>query len=168
MKEFKKLLIHHIPGLIRYATALVGNAKVAEDLVHDCLEYSLENHQSWDSSKNFKTWLHTQIHYVFVVQYGQNKIFPFADLNIEDLSPLKNATDMDHVSMRELINALAKLPPEQKEILLLVTLEGMDYKQIGEIMEIPVGSVMSRLHRARKHLRILMYAADESKSVALD
>lgn len=165
MKEIKQLLVAHIPGLTRYATALVGNTNIAEDLVYDCVERALAKNQMWDQSKNFKPWLHAIMHNIFNDHYRSDNNFPITDLNIEDLTPFTNANQLDHVSINDLIKALAKLPPEQKEVLLMVTLEGMDYKHISEITNVPLGTVMSRLHRARKQLRIIMYATNSEKTI---
>lgn len=153
MDEFKHLIIAHISGLMRYALALIGNYTGAEDLVQDTLQLALKNHQQWDKNRSLRPWLHRIFHKQFIELQHPEKTSPVPDVNPEEILSAIAPARKDLVAMRDLLAALIKLPAEQKEVLLMVSLEGMEYREVSEIIEVPLGTVMSRLHRARQHLR---------------
>lgn len=156
MDEFKRLIVAHIPGLMRYALALIGNYTSAEDLVQDTLERALKNHQQWDKNRSLKPWLHRILHNQFTDLRRRDKTSPVIDVNPEEILSVVAPAQPDLLATRDLLAALMKLPVEQKEVLLMVSLDGMEYREVSEIIEVPLGTVMSRLHRARQHLRASM------------
>jgi len=150
--KFKKLLVNQIPALLRYATALTGNISSAEDLTQDCLERALIKQEQWNSEKKLSTWLHAILHNIFIDQYRRSKIAPMMDSLDIDSAGASHSNPLKSIELQEVERFIAKLPAEQREVLLLVTLMGLDYKTVSEIIDAPVGTVMSRLHRARKSL----------------
>jgi RNA polymerase sigma-70 factor (ECF subfamily) len=152
MDEYKKLLVGQIPSLLRYATALTGNPVHAEDLLQDCLERALKKSAQWNPEKKLSTWLHTILHNLFVDQYRRQKNSPLTDNGGIDHSSVSQSNQLDFIQLQEVKQHIANLPEEQREVLLLVSLQGMDYKTVSEIVDAPMGTVMSRLHRARKAL----------------
>jgi RNA polymerase sigma-70 factor (ECF subfamily) len=145
-----------IPRLRRYALALTGSRAQAEDLVQDTLERALSRFHLWRRGSNLRAWLFTIMHnlhanYVRGHQLEQKVAFEESLLEL----PAKAAQE-ERIEIRDLENALQKLPSEQREVLLLVALEEMSYREVAKVLDIPVGTVMSRLARARQRLRGLM------------
>jgi len=151
-EKFKKLLVNQIPALLRYANALTGNASGAEDLLQDCLERALLKKEQWNPEQKLSTWLHTILHNIFIDQYRRTKNAPPFDNIDVDSSTSIHSNPLTSIELLEVERKIAKLPAEQREVLLLVTLAGLDYKSVSEIIDAPMGTVMSRLHRARKAL----------------
>lgn len=162
MKEFKELLSSHMPGLMRYAVALVGNYEHAEKLVQSCIEMALSKNHFWDSEKKFKPWLHTIFHHIFADQNKRNISVPDVVTNLNDHLSKSNTLDTDE--FHGLVRCVSQLPDEEREVLLLVTLEDLGYKQICEVIGGPIGTVMIRLHRARKNLRDLLNVESKAQT----
>ncbi len=146
----------HIPRLRRYARALVGDGHRADDLVQDTLERSLTKFHLWRSGSDLRAWLFTIMHNVFINQLKARREFALDDVAE---AALQSAPQSDPLEMRDLDAALRLLRAEQREVLLLVGLEQLSYAEAGKALGIPIGTVMSRLSRARERLRILMSGA---------
>jgi RNA polymerase sigma-70 factor, ECF subfamily len=142
----------YIPNLRRYARALVRNPESADDLVQDTLERAMRKFHLWRPG-NLRAWLFSIMHNVFVnqVRSQRSQYHDELDENLAAYSP--SATRLD---IRDLQEALEGITPDQREVLLLVALEDMSYTEVGKALDIPVGTVMSRLSRARTRLRSLM------------
>ncbi|MDB5958329.1 sigma-70 family RNA polymerase sigma factor [Ramlibacter sp.] len=150
-------LVGHIPDLRRYARSLTGDAWAADDLVQDTLERACERWQLWAAGSDLRAWLFTLMHNLFVdsarraVRQQAGQRVDVDDVANELLSP---AGVPDQVM--DLQRCLLRLPPEQREVLLLVTLQDLGYQDAARITGVPIGTVMSRLSRARARLRDLM------------
>jgi RNA polymerase sigma-70 factor (ECF subfamily) len=166
LSEFHRLIEQQIPRLRRYARALTRNRDRADDLVQDTLGRALAKEQFWQPGTNIRAWLFTIMHNQNVNNV-RRYIRDSAELDIEQISPTLTATTDPTVTrkMFELERALAQLPLEQHQVILLVGLEGMSYEDAAGILTIPVGTVRSRLSRARDALRKLL-DMDERPSVA--
>ena len=163
MSRFELLIGAHIPHLRRYARALTGDVTRADDLVQDTLERAWIKFHLWQPALDLRPWLFTIMHNVYVNQVRAGARRQHASLSDDQahaLSTRANQTDLLEVS--ELARCLECLPLEQREVLLLVTLECLDYGQVGRILSIPVGTVTSRLARARTRLRALLDAAADA------
>jgi len=148
-------LVEHVPRLRRYARALTGDRALADDLVQDTLERALTKFHLWRPGSDLRAWLFTVMHNVHVNQRraeGGDRIVVDADA-VE--IPVR-ATQMDGIELRDLAAVLGQLPEGQREVLLLVALEGMAYDEVARALSIPIGTVMSRLSRARERLRELL------------
>jgi RNA polymerase sigma-70 factor (ECF subfamily) len=156
-------IVEHIPGLRRYARALTGDVWAADDLVQDTLERACSRWRLWLAGSDLRAWLFTVMHNIFVSQYRRRpqglQAVPVDELTDELQSPL-GATD----ASMDLQRCLLRLPDEQREVLLLVTLEDLSYADVARITGTPVGTVMSRLSRARERLRALMDAPAQTSS----
>ncbi len=153
--NFNRLLTEQIPSLRRYARGLIHHPEKADDLVQDCLERALSRRQLWDSNRPLRPWLFTILHNLYANAARHFHNTP----EIVSIDPLHEtaATDsFSEVALQELNTALHRLSEQHREILLLVGLEQMSYQETAEILNLPPGTVMSRLARARKHLRELM------------
>jgi RNA polymerase sigma-70 factor (ECF subfamily) len=148
----------HIPRLRRYARALAGDQHAADDLVQDTLERALNKHHLWRPGSDLRAWLFTIMHNVFVNQLRARLAHPEAALDEDDL-PAVPSVQGTRLEIRDLESALALLPPEQREIVLLVGLEQFSYAEAAKSLDIPIGTVMSRLFRGRERLRTLITGA---------
>jgi len=148
-------IVAEIPRLRRYARALTGDAARADDLVQDTIERALSRWSLWRSGTNLRAWMFAIMHNLFVNQIkSAQRIEYVGDDPLPDLA--SRATQSDALEVRDLAGALQKLSPEQREVLLLVGLEELSYEQAAKALGIPIGTVMSRLSRARERLRALL------------
>lgn len=153
-------VLQHITALRRYARALTSDTNKAEDLVQDSLERALQRFHLYQEGTNLKAWLFTIMHNVYVNNVRKSSSEPnFVSYDNINASQLDPQDIEDDVTIRDLKCALTKLPNDQKDILLLVGLEGFGYKEVSTMLDIPLGTVMSRLHRAREKLRQQMFHA---------
>ena len=157
MTEFHRLIEQQIPRLRRYARALTRNRDRADDLVQDTLSRALEKEQLWQIGTNLRAWLFTIMHNQNVNNVRRD-VRESAAVDIEWVSATLPATTDPSASrkMVELDRALARLPLGQRQVILLVGLEGMSYEDTAGILSIPVGTVRSRLSRGRDTLRELL------------
>ena len=157
MSLFSHLIIEQIPGLRRYARALTGGQKEnADDLVQDTLERAYLKWHLFRLGSDLRPWLFSIMHNVFVneMRLVKNRV-SMARLEDEDLG-IHTANQTDHVMVRETLAAIGRLLPELREVLVLVTVETFSYAETAKILDIPLGTVMSRLARARAQLRALL------------
>ena len=157
MTEFAQLLADQIPKLRRYARALTRNADVADDLVQDTLVRAVAKQALWQEGTNLRAWLFTLMHNQHVNSV-RRPAREAVELDADDMSSMLVATTDPTAScqLRELENALAHLRNEEREVILLVGLEGMRYDETAEILGVPIGTVRSRLFRGREALRKLL------------
>lgn len=149
-------IVEHLPSLRRYARALTGNAWAADDLVQDTLERACRKWLLWRSGSDLRAWLFTLMHHLYLNQQRSASALPLLDIEAVQDSLQAPAPASDDAI--DLDRCLQRLPSDQRAVLLLVTLEDMDYAQTARVLQIPVGTVMSRLSRARARLRELMHA----------
>ncbi len=147
-------IVELIPRLRRYARALIGDRAAADDLVQDTLERAWTKLHLYQAGTNLRAWLFTVMHNVHVNRVRGRR--PDEQLDEEMQEFVISAPAPDYLVLRDLDRALARLPDEQREVLLLVVLEDMSYEQTAEALGVPIGTVMSRLSRAREKVRNLM------------
>jgi RNA polymerase sigma-70 factor (ECF subfamily) len=155
MEDESAQLIACIPRLRRYARALLGDRAAADDLVQDTLERGWNKLSSWQRSRDMRTWLFGIMHNLHVDQVRKPAV-PTVELDNDTPLPSFNAPQTDRLEIRDMESALKLLPAEQREVLLLVALEAMTYEEVAATLRLPLGTVMSRLSRARERLRALM------------
>jgi RNA polymerase sigma-70 factor, ECF subfamily len=168
MSEFHRLIEQQIPRLRRYARALTRNRERADDLVQDTLARALSKEQFWQPGTNLRAWLFTIMHNQNVNNIRRN-IRDSAAVDIERVSATLPAT-ADPTATRkmfELERALAQLPLEQRQVILLVGLEGMSYEDTAGILSLPIGTVRSRLSRGRDALRKLLDMEERPSATTL-
>lgn len=157
MKKTDHLIEEHIPRLRRYARALTGDLTRADDLVQDTLERAWSKFHLWRSGSDLRAWLFSIMHNVYVNGVRKNSAAPML-LPLEDDAldvPVRAGQD-DGLQVRDLHAALGCLSYEQREVLLLVGLEEMRYQEVAKVLDVPLGTVMSRLSRGRERLRQIM------------
>lgn len=147
-------IVELIPRLRRYARALAGDRTAADDLVQDTLERAWSKLHLYRRGTDLRAWLFTVMHNVYVNQRRAAR--PSAPLDEEMPELAQPARESDGLVLRDLDAAIRRLPPDQREVLLLVALEDMSYSEAAGALEIPIGTVMSRLARAREKLRAML------------
>lgn len=152
-----------IPALRRYAAALLRGRQDADDLVHDTLLRGLDRLASLRAGSDPRAWLFSIMHNLFISQTRRARIRPLpaggGGETPDDAGPAIAPTQDDAVRIGELVCALDRLPPEQREVLLLISVEGLTYAEAAQVLAVPQGTVMSRLSRGRERLRQLTEAA---------
>jgi RNA polymerase sigma factor (sigma-70 family) len=156
LNEFSVRVQDLIPRLRRYARALTGERSAADDLVQDTLERAWAKLHLWRRGSDLRAWLFTIMHNVCVHQVRSRANLASVPLD-DDVAELPvRPTQADMLEVRDIDAALRRLPPGQREVLLLVALERMSYEETASTLGIPIGTVMSRLARARERLRIML------------
>jgi len=152
-------LLAAIPRLRRYARVLTGDVNRADDLVQDTLARAWEKRRLWAAGSDLRAWLFTIMHNVFVNQRALARRDQ-SHLSLDDGGegdeawqiPVR-AGQYTRVELTELLQHVGRLPADQREVLLLAAVEELRYEEIAIALAIPVGTVMSRLSRARAKLR---------------
>jgi len=160
-----------IPRLRRYAIALTGNREAADDLIQDTLERAWRKRGLWQPGSDLRAWLFTVMHNVHV--NGVRSIRPMESLDDNeqgadraDAMPAAGSADSG-VVLSELRAALARLSDEHRQVILLVGLEQMRYAEAASVLDVPIGTVMSRLARGREQLRRLLARDASATSTGL-
>ena len=164
MSDLAGNIEQHIPRLRRYARALTGDRAAADDLVQDTLERALSRFHLWRRGSDLRAWLFTIMHNIFVNQARSRMRYPHEPFD-EPAAERLQYREPDWSELRDIGNALAKLPVEQRTVVLLVGLEQFTYDEAARVLDVPIGTVMSRLSRARERLRALL--GGEFRSAAL-
>ena len=145
----------HIPALRRYARLLTGQAAQADDLVQDTLERACVKWPLWQPGTELRSWLLTLMHNLYL---NRRRDWRHDDghANLDDVDePMHDPVGKvgDAIDMQQ---ALQRMSPALREVLLLVSVEEYTYAETARLLGIPIGTVMSRLHRAREQLRALV------------
>jgi RNA polymerase sigma-70 factor (ECF subfamily) len=155
LDEIASLIESQIPTLRRYAFALARDHGAADDLVQDCLERAVSRWVLRRRDGDLRAWLFTILRNLYINQYHrqrrQGRLEPLDDINSPAIGPTQEAG----LGMRDILSALNQLPEDQKSVLLLVAVEDLSYDETARVLDIPVGTVMSRLSRARQRLRTI-------------
>ena len=156
MSDFALMLEAEIPRLRRYARALTRDMSRADDLVQSCLTRALAKRHLWQAGTDLRAWLFTILHNQHVNDVRRS-VREGVNVPVEDMAPVLTVQPnaVDRLQLRDLEAAIAQLPLEQRQVILLVGLEGMRYEEVAEILDVPVGTVRSRLSRGRDQLRRL-------------
>jgi RNA polymerase sigma factor (sigma-70 family) len=151
----RTLIVEQLPGLRRYARALTGDTWAADDLVQDTLERACVKWRLWVVGSDLRAWLFTLMHNLYLNQ-RRGAVIALNSVSLEDVeSELPAAVAGMDVPI-DIDRCLLRLPPDQRAVLLLVVLEDMSYEDAARVLSVPLGTVMSRLSRARTRLRELM------------
>jgi len=151
-------LVAAIPRLRRYARVLSGDATRADDLVQDTLARAWEKRRLWQAGTDLRAWLFTVMHNVFVNQRAlarrdARNVSIDADDAGEVWQIAVRPNQQPRVELAEVLASVGRLPVEQREVLLLAAVEELKYEEIAAALDVPIGTVMSRLSRARGKLR---------------
>ncbi len=157
MPEFRSQLQDCLPDLWRYAYALTRDRNMADDLVQDCAERALRKRDLWKQTGALKPWLMKMLLNLYRnqlrTQSRRPQLVAMDDMHHDPAAP--DALD-EKLALSQTARAMKKLPDDQREALLLIVLGGVSYKQAAVALNVPLGTLMSRLGRARAKLRQLM------------
>jgi len=145
-------IVEHIPRLRRYARALAGDRYAADDLVQDTLERAWSKYHLWRPGTDLRAWLFAIMHNVFVNQVRTRRVL-LEETMEEPPATAVRPTQQDGIEVSDLSRAVSLLSAEHREVLMLVAVEEMKYEEVSSTLGIPIGTVMSRLSRAREKLR---------------
>ena len=149
MSGFQQGIQATIPALRRYARALTRDAEIADDLVQDTLVRALRSEHLFHGG-DIRSWLYT-----ILTNLNRNRLRSLA--RRPALTPIEDTDAADfsgpEAGGRDIERALAALVEDQRVALLLVVLEGLSYREVSEVQGVPIGTVMSRLARARAQIR---------------
>jgi RNA polymerase sigma-70 factor, ECF subfamily len=153
---FEADLVVVLPQLRRYARALTGDFAWADDLVQDVTERALGRVSGFRTGSNLRAWLFTIMRNLYIDQLRGRR-----DIAVDDeTAPWRQMAaptgEVDGLVLRDVQRALYLLPVEQREVMLLVCVEEMSYQEASVVLSVPAGTVMSRLSRAREHMRVLL------------
>ena len=144
-----------IPALRRYARVLTRDPHQADDLVQDCLERALTRMHQVRCRPDLRPWLFTIAHNLNVSHWRRlRRLVPFMETT--DPEPLQEAGQISHLEWKEVADAFEHLSTNHQQVLMLVGVEGLEYATVADILGVPVGTVMSRLSRARTALHRLI------------
>ena len=146
-----------LPRLRRYAIGLAGDVSTADDLVQDCIEKALGQESQLRDRERLAGWLRRILYNLYIDEIRRGKrrgrerdIAELADhLELSEPAP-------DNSAKLEFVHAVNRLSVEHRQILLLVSVEELSYREIADELDIPLGTVMSRLARARERLRSVL------------
>jgi RNA polymerase sigma-70 factor (ECF subfamily) len=162
MADIYRRIEEEIPRLRRYARALTRDVTAADDLVQDCLARALSKVHLWQEGTDLRAWLFTILHNQYV-NHVRRAVREGTAVGLSETEPMLTTQPNQHkrLELRDLERAIAKLPEEQRAVVLLVGLEGMRYEEVAIVLDVPVGTIRSRLSRGREMLRQLIGMVEE-------
>ena len=161
--EFREHLVAAIPGLRAFGFSLTARNDRADDLVQETLMKAWKHYDSFEPGTNMKAWLYTILRNEFYTQLRKRK------REVEDADGLYSnrvavhAEQDGHLDMADLRIALAKLPEDQREAIILVGASGFSYEEAAVICKVAVGTIKSRVNRARARLAVLLQIGTDEK-----
>ncbi|MES2869159.1 MAG: sigma-70 family RNA polymerase sigma factor [Pseudomonadota bacterium] len=154
MNPFDEQLRELIPRLRRFALSLTRHSSNADDLVQSCLERALNSATSKRPEGDLRAWLFTILYRQFVDNHRRSRRYARMLEFFTGRDDTQPSTERTVIAQTALA-AFEQLSAEQRALLLWVSVEGLSYKEVAEILDVPIGTVMSRLSRARHALRQL-------------
>jgi RNA polymerase sigma-70 factor (ECF subfamily) len=164
MSDFAELVQDEIPRLRRYARALTRDLARADDLVQSCLARAIAKQHLWEPGTDLRAWLFTILHNQNVNDVRRS-VREGVTVPVEDASSVLVMAPRvgGSLQLRDLERVIRLLPEEQRQVILLVGLEGMRYEEVAAVLDIPIGTVRSRLSRGREMLRRLMDLKEDAQ-----
>ncbi|MBX2847759.1 MAG: RNA polymerase sigma factor [Acidiferrobacterales bacterium] len=162
---FNKAIEIELPSLWRFALRLSKSESIAEELVQrTCLRAIERKHQLKNSAK-IRSWLFSILHSIWKNELRSSALRAEASLSLQSTLPMVNADNSEQShDLKQVLHAVYSLPEAQREVMLLICAEGYSYKEAAEILEIPTGTVMSRLARARENIGETFSARNQTKA----
>ncbi len=158
--RFSDQLIAVLPRLRRFARGLTGSVAEADDLVQAACERALARREQFQEGTRFDSWMFRIVQTIWIDQLRSRRVrkeeVDVAEARIGSDEPVRRAEA--RLALDEVRHAVDRLPPDQRTALLLVTVEGLSYKEAAEVVQVPVGTIMSRLARARLALQAQLEA----------
>lgn len=162
-EELSQLIEQEIPRLRRYGMFLARDPEKADDLVQECLVRAIDNIDKFQPGTNIRSWLMTILHNIFVNETKKRRPMLTQDGVIERATPIEGGQEARH-QMRDVQRSFEELSWQHRQIIWFICVEQMDYNEVARQLDVPVGTVRSRLCRAREHLKRLMDVKGGSES----
>jgi RNA polymerase sigma-70 factor, ECF subfamily len=154
---FADRLVAFLPNMRRFSISLTGSADIADDLVQAACERALAHQASFDPATRFDAWIFSILRNLWIDQIRRSRTAgKKEDIGDHtDSAVLTSAPDaLPRLELRDVADAVGRLSEDQREVLVLVCVEDFSYRDTAEVLDIPIGTVMSRLARARRNLAI--------------
>jgi RNA polymerase sigma-70 factor (ECF subfamily) len=155
-REFEEMILEHIDSLYNFAIRMAQNRQDAEDLVQEASLRAYSNFGKFRQGTNFKAWIMTILRNIYINEY-RKKIKEPQKVGFEEVEEFVSLPEIngaqEEIFSESIKDSIDKLPEELRTILTLFYADGFSYKEIAEIMDCPVGTVMSRLYTARQILK---------------
>ncbi len=165
--QFGARVEQQIPALRRYAYALTREHEAADDLVQDCLERALSRWHLRRPDGDVRAWLFTILRNLYINGYHTRRR-QGSTVSLESAPPMSSAAAQEvGLGIQDVLSALEQLPEEQKSLLLLIGVEDLSYEEAARVLGVPIGTVMSRLSRARQKLRTVIETGWETGRMAV-
>ena len=144
-----------IPALRRYAVSLLRDRQEVDDLVHDCILRALDRLHTRQRDAEMRPWLFAILHNLYVSRIRQGRARGRMEPldSISELALTVSPRQEDQVVAQDIMQAVERLPESLRTVLILVTVEDLSYGEVSQVLNIPIGTVMSRLSRARERIR---------------
>ena len=155
MDDVKWLMAREIPRLRRYARSLTGDSDAADDLVQDCMERAIRKRHLWRRHGSIRSWLYRVLYNVFLNRIQGDRSRRHVPLDRVDGVLTTPARQEQEIHCKDVVAAMQALPDEQRAAMALTAVEGLSYDEAAEILDVPIGTLRSRLFRARDRLREL-------------
>lgn len=151
--DLQDAIVPYIPLLRRYAQGLTRDPEAADDLVQDALLRAMEKRHLWKPGSNLRAWLYRILHNTFINNQRRAKIRRTEPIEDHEPSAGRAAHQDNEMLLKTLETGLHDLPPAHREVVMLIGVEGLSYHEAAVIMDCPVGTIRSRLSRAREALK---------------
>ncbi|HEY3911793.1 MAG TPA: RNA polymerase sigma factor [Stellaceae bacterium] len=159
-ERFGDQLIAVLPRLRRFARGLTGSAVEADDLVQAACERALARRHQFQEGTRFDSWMFRIVQTIWIDQIRARQVRKedgdIAEERFGSDEPVRRVEA--RLALSEVRRAVERLPPDQRAVLVLVTVDGLSYKEAAEVVQVPVGTIMSRLARARIALQLQLEA----------
>lgn len=156
LRRREETIERYIVDLRRYACALLGSAAEADELVQETLVRALARQHFWTRIRDMRAYLLTILHNVHIDHLMRRRRAADVPLDISESAASQSPGQLLPLELRDVVRAVGRLPLEQRTVLLLIGLEGLSYQAAAGILDVPVGTVMSRLSRARAALHHML------------
>lgn len=152
-----RTMVSHLPALRSYALGLSGNAAIADDLVQDCIERAIRRLDTLQSEERMAPWLRAILFNLFIDERRRfrNRSGREETDQLDDIADITAGPDLKQET-GEVLRATTRLTLPHRQVLLLIAVEGLSYREVAEELGVPIGTVMSRLARARDQLREIL------------
>ena len=163
---FRDQIIALLPRLRRFAFSLVANLDDADDLVQETCERALRKQDQWKPGTRLDSWLFKILHNLWIDKVRlmrESKVhIPIEETNMNERELRKDGKLEEKVMLAQVMEAMEQLPETDRAILSLICVDGMSYREASKTLDIPLGTVMSRLARARQRLYALVHGIQET------
>lgn len=169
VNSIRKQMVVLLPRLRRFATSLTGNLNDADDLVQDTVERALKNLHRWEQGTRLDSWMYRIAQNLWIDRVRSRRRRPIVDTEPPDAAVAFDGVRAVEAKLTfaDTCDALAELSEDQRVVVALVLIEGLSYREAADILNVPMGTVTSRLARARESLSRSVFGEGASSTEAL-